>query len=124
TAEPQGVESEQRRDHQQPDHVDEAHGDQDDEALQIRAQDSADSLSERCHRLAPTPRTTPLNTMRITPNPAATPSSDTRRLDMISIAIGRLSGVMIKMVVTKAPSTASSTRPQHDTLICRRYSTL
>src|SRR5207253_225733 len=90
TAEPQGVEGEQRRDHQEPDHIDEAHGDQDDEALQIRAQDSADSLSERRHRLTPTPRTAALSTIRITPNPAATPSSDTRRLDMISIEIGRL----------------------------------
>src|SRR5256885_5844155 len=65
-------------DQHEPQHVHEANGHQHRQAL---------------HRLAPTPRTTALSTIRITPNPAATPSSDTRRLDMISIAMGRLSGV-------------------------------
>ena len=75
---PERVERQQRQDHHQADHVHERHGHEHRHPL---------------HRRAPTPRTTALNTIRITPNPAATPSSDTRRLDMISIAIGRLSGV-------------------------------
>src|SRR5439155_41194 len=41
----------------------------------------------------PSPRTTALTTIKITPNAAATPSSETRRLDMISMEMGRLSYV-------------------------------
>ncbi len=76
--EAQRVKGHEGGDQHEPQHVHEANGHQHPQAL---------------HRLAPTPRTTALSTIRITPKPAATPSSDTRRLDMISIAMGRLSGV-------------------------------
>jgi len=72
------IQRQQRQDEGEPDHVDER-----------------DSHQHRhpLHRLAPSPSTTALTTIRITPNAAATPSSETRRLDMISMEIGRLSYV-------------------------------
>src|SRR6266581_6603477 len=89
------IQRQQRQDEGKPDHVDER-----------------DSHQHRhpLHRLAPSPRTTALTTIRITPNPAATPSSETRRLAMISIEIGRLSGVYSTMDVTKSPSAATNAR--------------
>src|SRR2546426_3410115 len=58
------VEREQGQDQREPDHVHKRHRHQDPHPR---------------HRLAPSPRTTALTTIRITPNAAATPSSETRR---------------------------------------------
>src|SRR5437879_12081409 len=89
------VEREQGQDQREPDHVHKRHRHQDPHPR---------------HRLAPSPRTTALTTMRITPNAAATPSSETRRLDMNSMEIGRLSYVESTMDVTKTPSAATNAR--------------
>ncbi len=74
--EPHGEERQQRGHDHQTDHVHEANRDERDQPL---------------HRLAPNPSTMALTTIKTTPNAAATPISETRRLDMISIEIGRLS---------------------------------
>src|SRR2546423_13441585 len=89
------VEREQGQDQGEADHVHERHRHQD---------------RHPRHRLTPSPSTTALTTMRITPNAAATPSSETRRLDMISIEIGRLSYMYSTMDVTKSPSAATNAR--------------
>ncbi len=72
------VERHQRCDEHQPHHVDEADGHQDPEPF---------------HRRAPTPSTTALTSIRTTPNAAATPVSESRKLDRISMDTGRVSYV-------------------------------
>ncbi len=74
----QRVEGHQRCDEHQAHHVDETDGHQHPQSL---------------HRLAPTPSTTALTIMSTTPNAAATPVSESRRLERISMDTGRVSYV-------------------------------
>ena len=75
---PLRVERHQRRDEHEAHHVDETDDHQDRQPL---------------HRLAPIPSTTALTTISTTPNAAATPVSESRRLDRISMEMGLVSYV-------------------------------
>src|SRR5207247_10739226 len=65
---------------------------------------------EPLHRRAPTPRTIALTSISTTPNAAATPVSDSRRLERISMDTGRVSYVYRTMDATMSPSAATNAR--------------
>src|SRR5438105_12521780 len=89
----EGVQREQRQDQREPDHVHER---------------DRHEHGHPSHRLAPRPSTSALASMSMTPNAAATPSSEMRRLAMISMEMGRLSYVYSTTDVTKSPSAATN----------------